>query len=46
MPAKDTESTFANSWFRVATSQELSATKVIPLRYFGKDLVLFRNEKR
>ena len=45
MTAKDTDSTFANSWFRVATSQELSATKVIPLHYFGKDLVLFRNEK-
>jgi phenylpropionate dioxygenase-like ring-hydroxylating dioxygenase large terminal subunit len=35
---------FPNSWFRVATSQELPAKKVIGLRYFGKDFVLFRGE--
>ena len=35
---------FPNSWFRIATSQELSANKVIPLRYFERDLVLFRTE--
>ncbi|MGK7953412.1 MAG: Rieske 2Fe-2S domain-containing protein [Xenococcaceae cyanobacterium] len=45
MPLKDTNSSFANSWFRVATSQELSPKQVITLRYFGKDLVLFRTEK-
>ena len=45
MPLKDINSSFANSWFRVATSQELSLKQVIPLRYFGKDLVLFRTEK-
>jgi phenylpropionate dioxygenase-like ring-hydroxylating dioxygenase large terminal subunit len=38
------DSTFPNSWFRVATSNELPAKKVIPLRYFGKDFVLFRAE--
>ena len=45
MHSKDTDSYFANSWFRVATSQELSPKQVIPLHYFGKDLVLFRTEK-
>ena len=39
------KTSFPNSWFRVATSKELSSTKVIPLRYFNKDLVLFRTEK-
>ncbi|ELS05523.1 ring-hydroxylating dioxygenase, large terminal subunit [Xenococcus sp. PCC 7305] len=43
MSSKDTDFPFANSWFRVATSQELSTTKVIPLHYFDKDFVLFRN---
>jgi len=38
------DSTFPNSWFRIATSNELPAKKVIPLRYFGKDFVLFRAE--
>lgn len=43
MQPKD-KSSFPNSWFRVATSQELTSTQVIPLRYFNKDLVLFRTE--
>lgn len=33
---------FPNGWFRVACSDELPPNKVIPLHYFGKDLVLFR----
>ncbi|MGB3508650.1 MAG: Rieske 2Fe-2S domain-containing protein [Microcoleaceae cyanobacterium] len=37
-------STFPNSWFRVAKSEELSVKGVIPLHYFGKDFVLFRTE--
>ncbi len=45
MHSKGTDSSFANSWFRVATSQELLPKQVIPLHYFGKDLVLFRTEK-
>ncbi len=36
------KSPFPNSWFRVATSKDLPAKKVIPLRYFDRDLVLFR----
>ncbi|MDJ0531412.1 MAG: Rieske 2Fe-2S domain-containing protein [Xenococcaceae cyanobacterium MO_207.B15] len=43
--SKNTDSYFANSWFRVATSEELSAKKVIPLHYFDQDLVLFRTKK-
>lgn len=35
---------FPNGWFKVAYSDELSPKKVIPLHYFGKDLVLFRTE--
>ncbi|BAZ11746.1 hypothetical protein NIES4071_35720 [Calothrix sp. NIES-4071] len=31
---------FSNGWFCVAYSNELPLKKVIPLRYFGKDLVL------
>ncbi|MEA5622441.1 Rieske 2Fe-2S domain-containing protein [Nostoc sp. UHCC 0251] len=37
-------SSFPNGWFCVATSEELRPGKVIPLHYFGKDLVLFRTE--
>jgi phenylpropionate dioxygenase-like ring-hydroxylating dioxygenase large terminal subunit len=36
--------TFPNSWFRVASSDELLPGGVIPLRYFGKDFVLFRTK--
>ena len=35
---------FPNGWFRVAYSDKLPPKKVIPLHYFGKDLVLFRTE--
>lgn len=35
---------FPHGWFRVAYSHELTPKKVMPLRYFGKDLVLFRTE--
>ncbi|MBH8561914.1 aromatic ring-hydroxylating dioxygenase subunit alpha [Nostoc sp. CENA67] len=37
-------SPFPNGWFRIAYSNELTVKKVIPLHYFGKDLVLFRTE--
>lgn len=37
-------SSFPNSWFCIALSNELSSGKLIPLHYFGKDLVLFRTE--
>ncbi|WP_424102264.1 Rieske 2Fe-2S domain-containing protein [Moorena producens] len=36
---------FANGWFRVAYSDELSFGEVKPLHYFGKELVLFRTEQ-
>ena len=35
---------FATGWFIVAWSKDLGAGEVKPLRYFGKDLVLFRTE--
>jgi phenylpropionate dioxygenase-like ring-hydroxylating dioxygenase large terminal subunit len=35
---------FPNGWFFVAYSKELRPKEVRPLRYFGKDLVLFRTE--
>ena len=35
---------FPNSWFQVALSSELPKGGVLPLRYFGKDLVAFRTE--
>ena len=33
---------FLYGWFRVAYSDELTSEKVIPLRYFERDLVLWR----
>jgi len=33
-----------NGWFQVEWSHELKAGDVKPLKYFGKDLVLFRDE--
>jgi phenylpropionate dioxygenase-like ring-hydroxylating dioxygenase large terminal subunit len=33
---------YARGWFGVAASHELTARGVRPLRYFGRDLVLFR----
>src|SRR5437773_202151 len=35
---------FPTGWFQVAYSDELPAGTVTPLRYFGRDLVLFRGE--
>lgn len=35
---------FPNGWFCVASSKELPLGRVLPLHYFGKDLVLFRTE--
>ena len=32
-------------WYQVAYSDEVTAGAVLPLRYFGKDLVLFRDEE-
>jgi len=33
-----------NGWFQIAYSDELEPGAVLPLQYFGKDLVLFRGE--
>ncbi len=33
-----------NGWFQVAYSDELGPGAVVPLKYFGKDLVAFRTE--
>ena len=35
---------YPNGWTRVARSEELGPRGVLPLRYFGRDLVLFRAE--
>ena len=35
---------YPRGWFAVSFSDELDATAVKPLEYFGKDLVLFRTE--
>jgi phenylpropionate dioxygenase-like ring-hydroxylating dioxygenase large terminal subunit len=35
---------YPNGWFQVAYSDELAPGAAKPLRYFGKDLVLFRTE--
>ena len=35
---------YPNGWFRVAYTHELARGEVRPLRYFGRDLVLFRDE--
>jgi phenylpropionate dioxygenase-like ring-hydroxylating dioxygenase large terminal subunit len=34
---------FPNGWFQVAYSDELAVNEVVPLQYFGTDLVLFRD---
>ena len=36
---------YPNGWFRVAYSHELGKGDVVPLVYFGRDLVLFRDEE-
>lgn len=35
---------FPEGWFRIAWSRDLRARGVVPLRVFGRDLVLFRGE--
>lgn len=35
---------YADGWFQVAYSDELAPGDVVPLKYFGRDLVLFRTE--
>jgi 3-ketosteroid 9alpha-monooxygenase subunit A len=35
---------FARGWFVISFSDEVATGQVVPLRYFGKDLVLFRTE--
>jgi len=35
---------FPSGWFAVAGSEEITNKSVLPLRYFGRDLVLFRTE--
>lgn len=36
---------FPDGWFQAAYGDELARGQVLPLRYFGKDLVLFRTEE-
>lgn len=35
---------YPNGWFQVAYSDDLKPAGVLPLKYFGRDLVLFRTE--
>ena len=35
---------YADGWFQVAYTAELQPGDVTPLKYFGRDLVLFRTE--
>lgn len=35
---------YPRGWFQVAWADELETGKVLPLRYFGRDLVMFRTE--
>jgi 3-ketosteroid 9alpha-monooxygenase subunit A len=35
---------YPNGWFQVAYADELAPGAVVPLKYFGRDLVLFRTE--
>jgi 3-ketosteroid 9alpha-monooxygenase subunit A len=37
---------FASGWYLIEWSEELDVEEVKPLRYFGKDFVLFRGEDR
>jgi 3-ketosteroid 9alpha-monooxygenase subunit A len=36
--------TFPRGWFMIATSETINTHKPIPVRYFGKDMVLFRGQ--
>lgn len=44
MPSRFPFTSFPIGWFRVASGRDLPAGKVQTLRYFGRDLVLFRTE--
>lgn len=44
MPSRYPFPAYPNGWFRVAYSHELARGEVRPLGYFGRDLVLFRDE--
>jgi phenylpropionate dioxygenase-like ring-hydroxylating dioxygenase large terminal subunit len=35
---------YPNSWYAVASSHDVRPGKVVPVRYFGRDLVVFRGE--
>ena len=35
---------YPNGWFQVAYSDEVTPGTVVPLKYFGADLVLFRTQ--
>jgi phenylpropionate dioxygenase-like ring-hydroxylating dioxygenase large terminal subunit len=37
-------SSYPNGWFKVAFSEELKGGRVVPLRYFGKDLIAYRGQ--
>lgn len=39
-----TDSPFAEGWYLVAWSADLGPRDVLPLRYFGRDFVLYRSE--
>lgn len=44
MGARFPFTSFPRGWFVVASSDELPPSGVLPLRYFGRDLVVFRGE--
>lgn len=44
MPSRFPFTSFPAGWFRIAAGSSLPAGKVQALRYFGRDLVLFRTE--
>ena len=35
---------FPDGWFQVGYSEELAPGAVVPLKYFGRDLVMYRGE--
>lgn len=43
-PTTPTTTTYPRGWFVIQFSDELAVGDVKPIRYFGKDLVLFRGE--
>lgn len=42
MPSRFPFTSYPTGWFRIAASREVPVGAVRPLRYFGRDLVLFR----